>query len=221
MAHIGEPEARPPVENAARHHTVLDVDSERVARVYAEALLRAAEPAGQTDEILEELESLVEDVFAANSESEAFFGAAIGRDRKAAVIQSAFGSRASELLVNFLLVLNDHERLGELRSIAAAYRELRDQRAGRVRVLVRSALPLPNDQQERLKQQLRESLRQEPILETETDPELLGGMVVRVGDWLYDRSVRNELESIRNQIIARSSYEIQSGRNRFSSANGN
>ena len=49
------------------------------------------------------------------------------------------------------------------------------------------------------------------------DPDLLGGMVVWVGDWLYDASVRSRLESIRNQLIERSSHEIQSGRDRFSS----
>ena len=58
------------------------------------------------------------------------------------------------------------------------------------------------------------------MLATKIDPDLLGGLVVRVGDWLYDASVRTQLETIRNQIIARSSHEIQSGRNRFSSPNG-
>ncbi len=221
MTHSGKQGIQPAADGPARHHTVLDVGSERVARIYAEALLRAAEAKGQTDEVLEDLEALVQDVFQAASQLEAFFSSgAIDRERKAAVIRAAFGSRTSELFVDFLLVLNDHQRLDVLRPIAAAYRELRDQRFGLLRVLVRSALPLPNDQQEQLKQQLRETFNKEPVLESQTDPELLGGLVVRVGDWLYDHSVKNELESIRNQIIARSSYEIQSRRDRFSSANG-
>src|SRR5262249_19237563 len=141
---------------------------------------------------------------------------AIGRGHKATVIQSLFGSRASELFVNFLLVLNDHERLDLIRPILAAYRDLRDERAGRMRVQVRTVVPLPDDQRQRLLHQLRESFHKEPLLETRLDPDLLGGMVVRVGDWVYDSSVRQRLETIRNQIIARSSHEIQSGRNRFS-----
>jgi F-type H+-transporting ATPase subunit delta len=145
---------------------------------------------------------------------------AIGREPKAALIRSTFEGRASELFVNFLFVLNDHERLDLLRPIASAYRQLRDQQAGLMRVQIRSALPLPEDQRERLRQELRRSFRKEPLLEAEVDPDLLGGIVVRVDDWLYDGSVRSQLQTIRNQLIARSSYEIQSRRDRFSSPNG-
>ncbi len=145
----------------------------------------------------------------------------MGRERKAHVIRSAFEGRASDLLVNFLQVLNDHERLDLLPAIAAAYRELRDQRAGRIRVQVQSAVPLPEDQREQLRRKLAEVFRKDPQIETQVDPDLLGGMVVRVDDWLYDQSVRAQLEDIRKQITARSSYEIQSGRNRFSTPDGN
>jgi F-type H+-transporting ATPase subunit delta len=85
-----------------------------------------------------------------------------------------------------------------------------------MRVQVQSAVALAQDQQERLRAELQAAFHKEPVLETQVDPNLLGGMVVRVGDWLYDLSVRTQLENIRDQIIARSSHEIQSGRNRFS-----
>jgi F-type H+-transporting ATPase subunit delta len=197
----------------------MDVGTERIARVYAEALLRAAEDRHQVDDALAELDSLIRDVFRAAPEWELFLSSgAVGRDRKTAVIRSVFEGRASELLVNFLLVLNDHERLDLLRAIVEAYRELRDEKAGRVAVMVRSAVPLPADQRERLIQELRETFQKEPVIETQLDPDILGGVVVRVGDWVYDQSVKSKLENIRNQLIARSSHEIQSGRDRFSSA---
>jgi F-type H+-transporting ATPase subunit delta len=119
------------------------------------------------------------------------------------------------------MVLNEHERLELLRAILAAYRNLRNERARRVRVQVRTAVPLPDDQRARLQEEVREAFQLEPILEAVVDPEILGGMIVRVGDWLYDNSVRATLETIRNQIIARSSHEIQSRRDRFSTADGN
>ena len=103
----------------------------------------------------------------------------------------------------------------------SATQELRNERMGRMRVEVQSATPLPEDQRERLRRELKETFQREPLLSVRTDPELLGGLVVRVGDWLYDASVRVQLDSIRNQIIERSSHEIQSGRDRFSSADGN
>jgi len=49
------------------------------------------------------------------------------------------------------------------------------------------------------------------------DESLLGGMIVQVGDQVFDSSVRNRIEAIRTQLLARSSYEIQTGRDRFSS----
>jgi F-type H+-transporting ATPase subunit delta len=207
---------------AARSETVLDVGTERIARVYAEALLRAAEKQHQADEILQELEALTQQVLRKDPHFQLFLSSgAMGRERKAHVIRSAFENRASDLLVNFLQVLNDHERLDLLPAIAAAYRALRDQRAGRIRVQVQSAVPLPDDQREQLRRKLAEIFRKDPQLETQVNPDLLGGMVVRVDDWLYDQSVRAQLEDIRKQITSRSSYEIQSGRNRFSTPDGN
>jgi len=206
-----------PIAEAAHHETVLEVNTQRIARVYAEALLRAAESQELAAEIFEELQALVDQVFKADPLFEEFLSSgAVDRKRKAEIIESTFAGRAGDLFINFLLVLNDHERAGLLRPIRDAYRELLDERAGRMRVQVQSAVALAQDQQERLRAELQAAFHKEPVLETQVDPNLLGGMVVRVGDWLYDLSVRTQLENIRDQIIARSSYEIQSGRNRFS-----
>jgi len=193
-----------------------DVGAEKIARVYAEALLNQAQKRGQEQEILEELRSLINDVFSAHPELEEFLvHGAIGRENKAKAIESTFAGRANELLVNFLLVLNDHDRLELLRESAFRYSKLLDERLGRVRVQVRSAVALTSDQEQRLIGELRQAFRLDPVLEPAVDPELLGGLVVRVGDWVYDASVRTRLENLRNQIIESSSHEIQAGRNRF------
>jgi F-type H+-transporting ATPase subunit delta len=199
-----------------------DVGAQRVAKVYAEALLNAAEKQGKADEVLSELQSLIVDVFPAQPQFEAFLSTgAIGRDRKVPVIDNVFGSRAEKLFTNFLLVLNHHERLNLLRPILAAARDVANERAKRVRVRVRSAVPLPEDQRDHLRDELRKSLRREPVLETEVEPDLIAGLVVQVGDWQYDGSVRTQLETLRTQLIERSNYEIQSRRDRFCSPNGN
>src|SRR5438105_8730985 len=109
---------------------IADVSEQRVARVYAESLLNAAEKRGQDDTVFHELESLVNEVFKNSPPFEAFLtSSAIGRHHKAEVIDKVFTPRAGELLCNFLLVLNEHERLGLLRPILAAYRDMRDERA--------------------------------------------------------------------------------------------
>ena len=193
--------------------------SGRLARTYAESLMNVADKRDMVESIGEELQSLISDLFQADSRIEAYLSTpSIKRSRKGPFLREAFGGKASDLMLDFLLVLNKHDRLDLLRSIAYQYRELHDLRAKRVRVLVRSAVPLDESQQRELKQTFEQFLKLEPVLELRVDPDLLGGMVVQVGDEVFDISVRTRIETIRNQLLARSSYEIQTGRDRFSSA---
>jgi F-type H+-transporting ATPase subunit delta len=196
----------------------VDVGTERVARVYAEALLSEAWDRHQGQETLEELEALVRDVLTPNPELEEYLSSEIvPRERKREVLEKALSGKAEDLLTKFLLVLNHHDRLGLIRPILAEYRDLYDKRQNRVRVEVSSAVPLTEAETNRIKDGIRSRLGKEPVVEATVDPELIGGVVVRVTDWLYDGSVRARLDAIRTHIIERGSHEIQSGRDRFSS----
>jgi F-type H+-transporting ATPase subunit delta len=199
------------------YHDRADVSARRIARVYATALLDTAEKQGQADTVLAELESLVRDVFEKEPRLEVLLsGAAVGRLARAAVLHKIFAGRASQLFTNFILVLNDHERLDLLRPILTAAIELNDQRRRRLRMLVFSAVPLPDEIRQRLENGVRTFFHLEPVLIPQVDPALLGGLKVRIGDMQYDASVRNRLDNLRDQILARSSHEIQSRRDRFS-----
>jgi F-type H+-transporting ATPase subunit delta len=205
-------------EEAVRHQTVLDSTGQRVAKVYAEALLRTAAQRGEGAELRDELQALVGDVFRREPALEVFLtNPAIGRDRKAALIKQTFEGRCSDLLLDFLNVLNNHDRLDVLRGSADVYRDLVDRSENRMQVRVRTAVPLADDQRERLTGQLRETFGKEPVLHASVEPELLGGLVVQVDDWVYDASVRTRLDILRKQLVERSSHAIQSGRDRFSS----
>lgn len=198
------------------HRTVLDDETRHVARIYADALYRAAESSGQVDQVLGEIESLVKDIFAADPGMELFFAsAAVGRDRKVQAL-GAFKGQASQTFQNFLGVLNEHDRLGMLRPIATAFRTLVNQKRHRVVVQVTSAIPLSDDERARIIGQVKSLSNFEPELRETIDAEILGGLIVRIGDWVYDASVRSQLQTIRQQLIERSSHGIQSGRDRFS-----
>jgi F-type H+-transporting ATPase subunit delta len=217
MNHSGEQSLQASLQEAARHRTVMDVSAQRIGRVYAEALLNAAERNNQSSEVLEELDAVVHDLFRREPQFEVFLASsAVGRERKQEVIEKTFAGRATDVFVNFLLVLNQHDRLDVLRAVHAMYGELYDKRSGRIRVQVTSAVPLPDDQADKLRQELRAKFNKEPVLDTRIDPELLAGMVVQVGDWKLDSSIRNRLHDILEQLVERSSYEIQSRRDRFS-----
>ncbi len=189
------------------HATVFDDATRHIARIYAEALLDAADKRQQTLEVLEQLESLVHDVLNRNPEIALLLSSAvISREHKHDVLRRAFEGKINETLYHFLLVLNNHDRLSVLREVAVLMRDIFERRAGRMHVAVTAAQPLAHDQQERLQNELRAKFNREPILKVRVDPELLGGLVVRVDDWVYDGSVRARLERMRNQLIEKGSY---------------
>jgi F-type H+-transporting ATPase subunit delta len=197
--------------------SILDDESQRVARVYSVALERAAESRGQADAVLDELNELVDGVFREQPDLGHFLGSpAVQTAVKEDAIRRALGGKASDLLLDFLLVLNRQGRLDRLRAIAFNYRILRDQKNRRARVFVRTAKPLTDDQQAQIRDMASRALGLEPVLEVTVDPDLLGGLVIRYRDRVFDGSVRTQLNNIRTQLLAGSSHAIQSGRDRFS-----
>jgi F-type H+-transporting ATPase subunit delta len=199
-----------------------DVSTRRLARIYGTALLNAAEHQNASTDVMAELHDLVEDVNRRDPYVRAFFtSGVIGKDKREAAIKGAFEGRCHALVLDFLLVLNDHDRLELFRTSVEEMQKLDDLRRRRFRVQVRSVVPLAGDQEERLVVDLRKAFQLEPVLELKIEPDLLGGMIVRVGDWVLDGSVRTQLVNLRKQLREMSSHEIQSRRDRFGAAEGN
>jgi F-type H+-transporting ATPase subunit delta len=194
-----------------------DVSVQRLARVYATALLDAAAKQNvQPAAVLEEIDSLIDDVLSNNTQLDVLLtGHAVGRKARREALQKAFDGRASDFFLRFLMVLNEHERLELLRPIRAAAHAIENERHRRVPVQVWSAVPLSDDQKGRLSESVRQRFQFEPLLQTHVDPALLGGLKLRIGDMQIDDTVRTRLDNLRTQILSRSSYEIQSRRDRF------
>ena len=194
-----------------------DVSAQRLARVYAEALYNVADAQGQLPAVMGELDSLVDDVFKVEPRLEVLMSsAAVGPAVRRDAIEKAFKGRASDVFYRFLLVLNDHERLELARPIRQALHELDDARHQRVKVHVTSAVPLSDEARGRVADSVRGRFGIEPVVVARVDPAILGGLKVRIGDTQLDASVRTRLDNLRDQILARSSHEIQTGRDRFS-----
>ena len=166
----------------------------------------------QADEVADELKALGE-----SDELAAFFQTpAISRVRKDEVIAKVFGERTTALVADFLRLLNRKGRLGLIRLIAVAYRGLRDIKANRARVLVETAAPLSEKQIDDLRTTLGGLLSKTAVVVTRVNPELIGGLIVHVGDKVFDTSVRTKLFNVRTQLLERGNHEIQRGRDRFS-----
>jgi F-type H+-transporting ATPase subunit delta len=197
--------------------TVFEDEQPEVTRSYAEALLGAAKHAGQTEAVLDELDELVADVLTAYPQFAAILASeALPAPEKDRIITSTLENHASPLVVRFLRVLNRHGRLGLIAPVARTARELWDRQQNRRRVVVRSAVPLAEDQRAALFERLGRMLAATPVLTYQIDPALIGGLVVQIGDDVYDASVRNRLGQLRNRLIEGKTHEIQSRRDQFS-----
>lgn len=198
-----------------------DPSSQAVARVYALAYLNAAQNAAEGNP-LEELTSFSEDVLAPNPQLGQILSSVIySSEKKLELLQRTVLGSASPFFVNFIKVLAEHDRLALIPQILTAATAEHEQRVGKQRIQVRSAVPLSHEELSSIHQRIQSALNIEPILEPSVDTELIGGLVVQVGDTVYDGSLKTRLKNLRQRLQKGYLHEIQSGRDRFSSPEGN
>lgn len=201
--------------------SVFDIDVLRIARVYAQALLAAAQKADKVDLMQQHFDELfptqVYDAADPKNLGTLLRSGAIPRHRKEQVITDAFSGKVDDLFLNFLLVLNKHDRLELVRPVGAEYREQRDKLYNRVRFQVRSAIKLSDEEKQRIAARAAEHFNMEPVIVEIIDPDLIGGLQIQVGDTLFDLSLKTRLDQIKQQLLARSSHEIQRRRDRIGS----
>jgi F-type H+-transporting ATPase subunit delta len=203
----------------ATHPTVLDAGQQQIGKIYAEALLGAADKSHSAETVREELKSLVEDVLTRLPQFEAVLQSPrVSHEEKVKLLDRAFQGRMSRDLLNFLKVVSRHGRMESLRPIQRAFEKLYNERAGRVEVLVGAAEPLSDDLITKIADRLRQSLGREPVLKINVDPELIGGVVIRIGDTVYDGSVARRLVRLRDETAARIAREIRRHSERFAVA---
>jgi F-type H+-transporting ATPase subunit delta len=201
-------------------HVLEDPGAQAVARVYADAFLKAAENMG-IEAGLEELGSFVDDVLGRFPRLNAILtSGVVGRDEKLALIDRAFAPLASPVFANFLRVLARHDRLNLLPLIRRLSRLEHERQSGLRHVQVTTARPLSDELREQVRRELDASLPFTPIVDERVDPSLLGGMVIQIGDTLHDMSLRARLNQLRERLRKRTLHEIQSGRDRFSHSTG-
>src|SRR5205085_8009357 len=126
----------------------------------------------------------------------------IGAAERTAVLEKVFRGRASPLAMNFLLVLNNKGRLRLLRQIAEAYGALLDEQNGKVEVDVTVARKLGREQLGEVKEKVSQALGKDAVVHQYVDPEIIGGLVLRVEDRLIDASVRYQLEAMRERLLS-------------------
>lgn len=121
-------------------------------------------------------------------------------ERKAALAAIAGRLGMSALVKNFLAYLIDRRRLIDFEGIVASYGELADAAEGLLTADVVAASPLDDRRKDRLRRALSERTGQEVRLQVEIDPALLGGAIAKIGDLVFDGSLRTQLGMLRTNL---------------------
>ena len=190
----------------------VDIASDRVAKIYAQAVVEAADAAGCRREVLAELGTLARGVLPQVPEAAAVFASPkIPAEEKARIIDRLTAGRMTATTVNALHVLARHGRLGLLAAVVEAAERLADERDGRKQATFTTAVPLDSAEQARIVAETEKALSASLTPAFVVDPTIIGGLVVRVGDTIYDQSVATGLARIGGRIQQRNIHAIQNG----------
>ncbi|MCJ7497472.1 MAG: ATP synthase F1 subunit delta [candidate division Zixibacteria bacterium] len=173
-----------------------------VIKRYALALFNAAGSANLTREIQEDL-SLISEFWEKNAELRAFLEAPqISHEEKGKMLQESFRGRISELLLQFLLFLLNKGRLQHISGINTRYDKLLKEKEGLVEAQVITVLSLDEKLSFPLKEILEKKTGKKVSLIFKTDPRLIGGIRVIIGNQIIDHSIRTELDKLKEKLLS-------------------
>jgi len=177
------------------------IGSSNIAKRYARAFFEIAEEEKQFEKYYRELQ-IFSDIVDGNENLKEFLSNPIFDQRdKRDIVDSVLNKIGmTGITTNFLRLLADKRRIGILADIVVCYRELMDSALKKQRVQINTAFPLSNELSEHLKKGMERLTGKHIELTIEQDASLLAGVVVRVGDILYDGSIKTQLNNIRNLL---------------------
>lgn len=174
-----------------------------VARRYAKALFDLAKEENSIERVQRELVSAA-DAWDTSAELRSVFENPqfTQESRKAVVVAIAQRIGASRLVLNTLSMLADRRRMRNLREIADAFVGKVEDASGRVRAEVITAAPLPESYYVELAKVLKGAIGRDVTITKKIDPSIIGGVVTRVGDTVFDGSLTHRLQGLKNDLLA-------------------
>ena len=171
------------------------------ARRYAEAAFEVAQRDGTVEAWRSELDAAGE--IAADDQVGRMLGnPAVALETRTEMAESILGKTVSKPVLNLIGLMLRRGRIEQLPRVAAEFRRLDNARQGITLATATSAAPLSPDEVQALTARMEQLTGGLVELDLRTDPSLLGGLVVRIGDRLIDGSVRGRLERLRNQLVS-------------------
>ncbi len=175
-----------------------------VARRYATALADVVVARGEARPVQEEL-SAWEQMMQSNAQLlEVFSNPTIPYEQKRKVLSTLIErTRVRQTTANYLNVLLQNQRLSELAEVNRRFAQILDERSGVVSAEVTTARPVPEASKDALRAQLSEMTGRDVRLSFNTDEELIGGLVTRIGSTIYDGSLRTQLEQVKERLAGK------------------
>jgi len=175
-----------------------------VARRYATALADVVTARGEAQEVRGELRDWAEMMQSNEQLLEVFRNPTIPYEQKRKVLSTLIArARVRPTTANFLQVLLQNQRLADLNEVNNRFAQILDERSGVVSAEVTTARPVSQPAQDALRAKLAAMTGQNVRLSFTTDEDLIGGIVTRIGSTIYDGSVRNQLQQVRERMAGK------------------
>ena len=175
---------------------------ETLARRYSAALFAVAQDAGALDAVVREVDAIVAALASDPALHEFFASPVIDRTLKTDILHDSFHGRVGEIVENFLILLVRKRREPLLQTIARQMHELRDAESGMSVATIATPKALEPGELADLARRLSRVYKRTIVPAANVAPELLGGIVLQVGDRYVDGSVSGKLEELRRQLLA-------------------
>ncbi len=172
----------------------------KVASRYAGALMTSALAEGNLVDVAESYAGIL-DVVEGNQDVRIFMDSPqVSDQEKKDLLQSVFGQKIETVMLHFLYLLIDKNRIENFRDIGEEFADMVEKHQGIVRAQVTTAVALPDDLAAGLKEKLSAFTGAQVILENRIDPAVIGGVCVTMGDQILDGTVRNNLDLLRGKL---------------------
>lgn len=183
--------------------TVMQPRMAALANIYAQGLLDNIPDNSQAEETAGEIDAIT----ALLDEIEGFetllTQAMLARDERDELVDRIFSGRVSEPVEAFINVMARRDRLPVLRSAAVKFRHLLNVRKGLLEVHVTTSEPMGDHRRGEISKMMTEQLGSDVILIDHVDSEMLGGIVVRVGDRVFNASLSSSIEKLSSRLARR------------------
>ena len=172
---------------------------EEIAQVYARSLFEAAKDQDKLDEIREQLGTFADAVAESHDLQVFLFSPYLSTEEKKQGLRRAIEG-ADEAFLNFLDLVVENHRMPAIFRVRREFDELWEEENQLLPVQVTSAVPLDDAIVQEIGSTIGEQTGKQVALSSHVDPDILGGIVVRVGNSILDASIRNRLEQLRKQV---------------------